>query len=195
MTSLKNAAHDLLVAQRISENEADLIARRKAAIAAQKSGTKAADEGLDLTDLDGVKVGTVVRRENVGTTPKLTRAALKSNAKLERKSAGASASGLSSRKQDSTTAKASAKAEPSTSPKEGKTMATKTKKTKTAKAPAKRDLNPCLCGCKQGVVGMFKQGHDARLKGMLLRGEVKNPSAEQKAFAKKHGVKIGANKK
>lgn len=56
-------------------------------------------------------------------------------------------------------------------------------------------VNPCLCGCGEKVKNSFKQGHDARLKGMLLRGEVRNPSAEQKAFAKAHGVKIGANKK
>ena len=39
----------------------------------------------------------------------------------------------------------------------------------------------------------FAPGHDARLRGMLLRGEVKNPSKEQKEFAKSHGVVIGAN--
>lgn len=54
--------------------------------------------------------------------------------------------------------------------------------------------NKCLCGCGKLVKNTFAQGHDARLRGMLLRGEIKNPSAEQKAFAKSHGVKIGSQK-
>lgn len=70
-----------------------------------------------------------------------------------------------------------------------------TKKTakKATKSAPKRE-NPCLCGCGERVQFNFKQGHDARLKGMLLRGEVKNPSAEQRGFAKHHGIKIGAKK-
>lgn len=63
-----------------------------------------------------------------------------------------------------------------------------------AKAAPKRE-NDCLCGCGEKVRFSFGQGHDARLRGMLLRGEVKNPSAEQKEFAKAHGIKIGSQKK
>jgi hypothetical protein len=63
----------------------------------------------------------------------------------------------------------------------------------TRKAPEKN--NSCLCGCGTKVAGTFAQGHDARLKGLLLRGEVKSPNAEQKAFAKHHGVKIGSKAK
>lgn len=71
----------------------------------------------------------------------------------------------------------------------------KTARTK-AEAKVKKAIltNKCLCGCGKLVKNSFAQGHDARLKGMLLRGEVKNPSAEQKAFAKSHGVKIGSQK-
>jgi len=70
-----------------------------------------------------------------------------------------------------------------------------TKRAKVEKKIAKQVLtNKCLCGCGKLVKNTFAQGHDARLKGMLLRGEVKNPSAEQKAFAKSHGVKIGSQK-
>lgn len=79
-------------------------------------------------------------------------------------------------------------------------MATKTKrsskkasaKKSTAKASTK-ELRPCLCGCGTKVARFFAPGHDARLRGMLLRGEVKSPSKEQKEFAKSHGVTIGAN--
>lgn len=74
-------------------------------------------------------------------------------------------------------------------------MATKTKVAKKAakSAPAKNNL--CTCGCGAKVRFNFAQGHDARLKGMLLRGEIKNPTSEQRAFAKEHGVKIGSQKK
>lgn len=80
-------------------------------------------------------------------------------------------------------------------------MATKNKSTKPAahakiEAKVKAQIgNPCLCGCGKRVKNSFAQGHDAKLRGMLLRGEVKSPNAEQKAFARSHGVKIGANKK
>lgn len=76
-------------------------------------------------------------------------------------------------------------------------MATKAKKaTKkaTTKSAPKRE-NPCLCGCGEKVQWNFKQGHDARLKGMLQRGEVKNPTADQRGFAKAHGIKIGSKAK
>lgn len=70
-----------------------------------------------------------------------------------------------------------------------------TAKKAVAKVKAAILTNKCLCGCGKMVKYSFAQGHDARLKGMLLRGEVKSPSADQKAFAKDHGVKIGANAK
>ena len=78
-------------------------------------------------------------------------------------------------------------------------MATKTKAV--AKKASKKTaivatkLNPCLCGCGTRVKNTFAQGHDARLKGMLLRGEVKSPTSEQREFAKAHGVKIGSKAK
>lgn len=72
--------------------------------------------------------------------------------------------------------------------------ASKSVTAKQVKQVAKAILtNKCLCGCGKAVKYSFAQGHDARLKGMLLRGEVKSPSADQRAFAKDHGVKIGAN--
>lgn len=73
-------------------------------------------------------------------------------------------------------------------------MATKKAKASKAKSAPKRE-NDCLCGCGEKVRWSFKQGHDARLKGRLLRGEIKNPTVEQKGFAKEHGVKIGSQKK
>lgn len=78
--------------------------------------------------------------------------------------------------------------------------ATKKAPAKTTRAKAETKVkkqvltNKCLCGCGKLVKNSFAQGHDARLKGLLLRGEIKNPSAEQKAFAKSHGVKIGSQK-
>jgi hypothetical protein len=74
-------------------------------------------------------------------------------------------------------------------------MATKTKSTKKNLKATATNLNPCLCGCGTKVKNNFAQGHDARLKGMLLRGEVKNPSAEQRGFAKAHKVVIGSKAK
>jgi hypothetical protein len=62
-----------------------------------------------------------------------------------------------------------------------------------AKKTSTKELRPCLCGCGTKVSRFFAPGHDARLRGMLLRGEVKSPSKEQKEFAKSHGVTIGAN--
>lgn len=79
-------------------------------------------------------------------------------------------------------------------------MATKAKRSakkaakKAVKAEAK-ELNSCLCGCGTKVKGTFAQGHDSRLKGMLLRGEVRNVTKEQKEFAKAHGVEIGSKAK
>lgn len=76
-----------------------------------------------------------------------------------------------------------------------KKPAAKTARAKTETKVKKAILtNKCLCGCGKLVKNSFAQGHDARLKGMLLRGEVKNPTAEMKAFAKSHGVKIGSQK-
>src|SRR3972149_490444 len=91
------------------------------------------------------------------------------------------------------TAVAPAKAEPATevANKEGP-VAKHKQPAASAKAQAKVRsalLNPCLCGCKAKVTGTFKQGHDARLRGMLVRGEVHNPSAAVLAFAKRHGIK------
>lgn len=34
-------------------------------------------------------------------------------------------------------------------------------------------LTPCLCGCGELVPRMFRQGHDARLKGKIIRAEVR----------------------
>lgn len=38
-----------------------------------------------------------------------------------------------------------------------------------AKRPIQADYAECLCGCGQEVNNEYKQGHDARHKGMLLR--------------------------
>lgn len=76
-------------------------------------------------------------------------------------------------------------------------MKTKTSKkaSKATKKSAPKRENDCLCGCGEKVQWSFKQGHDARLKGRLLRGEIKNPTVEQRGFAKAHGVKIGSKAK
>lgn len=42
---------------------------------------------------------------------------------------------------------------------------------KAKKAPSDKATNDCLCGCKTKVGGKFAPGHDARVKGMLLRIE------------------------
>ncbi len=73
--------------------------------------------------------------------------------------------------------------------------ATKTTAKATKAAPKVKTLNSCLCGCGAQVPRLFQQGHDAKLRGMLLRAEVKSPNAGQLAFAKSHGVTIGANVK
>lgn len=79
-------------------------------------------------------------------------------------------------------------------------MATKTKSTKkstkvsTSARTGPTGDNSCMCGCGEKVKNYFAQGHDARLKGMLARGEVKNPTKAQKGFAKMHGVVIGSKK-
>lgn len=49
-------------------------------------------------------------------------------------------------------------------------MAKKTKKTK------KNGLHACLCGCGTEVKSIFRQGHDMKLRGMVMahvRGEQK----------------------
>lgn len=79
------------------------------------------------------------------------------------------------------------------SSKNRKRTASDKKATAKAATNGKADLRPCLCGCKTKVKRFFAPGHDARLRGMLLRGEIASPSKEQKEFAKSHGVVIGAN--
>lgn len=70
-----------------------------------------------------------------------------------------------------------------------------TKKTATKSTKSAAPSNKCLCGCNKAVKFSFAQGHDAKLRGALLRGEIKTPTTEQKAFAKSHGVKIGSKAK
>ena len=38
--------------------------------------------------------------------------------------------------------------------------------------PAVKQLNECACGCGAMVKGEFKQGHDQRLKGQLMRAAI-----------------------
>lgn len=69
---------------------------------------------------------------------------------------------------------------------------------KAAKKSAKKTdkkLNSCLCGCGTPCARTFVQGHDSRLKGMLMRGEIRNITKEQREFAKSHGVEIGSQVK
>ena len=65
--------------------------------------------------------------------------------------------------------------------------ATKTKKDtapKTPKTPkAEKPLNECSCGCGAMVKGRFAQGHDAKLKGQLLK-VVYDPTASKMDRAK-----------
>lgn len=92
-------------------------------------------------------------------------------------------------------ATATEKSSKSSSKNRARTVADKkaTAKSASSNGSAKADLRPCLCGCKTKVKRFFAPGHDARLKGMLLRGEISAPSREQKEFAKSHGFVIGAN--
>jgi len=45
----------------------------------------------------------------------------------------------------------------------------KPKEPKEKKIKEPKTMNSCLCGCGELVVGTFKQGHDARVKGWLLK--------------------------
>jgi hypothetical protein len=48
----------------------------------------------------------------------------------------------------------------------------------------------CMCGCgKRTGGGTFLPGHDAKLRGKLVRGEIKG-TKEQWAFFKSHGWKV-----
>lgn len=50
---------------------------------------------------------------------------------------------------------------------------------------AARRVNPCLCGCGEKCLKHFKQGHDQRVRGILLRaaeGEGKIPALLAKAI-------------
>lgn len=42
------------------------------------------------------------------------------------------------------------------------------------KVKGRKKANPCLCGCGELVAGKFKQGHDQRTKGMLIRNIKEN---------------------
>lgn len=43
---------------------------------------------------------------------------------------------------------------------------------KTATTAANGKVNSCVCGCGTKVSGLFAQGHDQRVRGMLVRGEL-----------------------
>ena len=74
-------------------------------------------------------------------------------------------------------------------------MKTKTKATKKLLGK-KLPTHSCLCGCGTKCYGRFAPGHDARLVGMIKRGEIKSPlSGEVAAFAKTHGIKWGESRK
>lgn len=52
------------------------------------------------------------------------------------------------------------------------------------------EKNPsCMCGCgKKTKGGKFLPGHDAKLRGKLIRGDIKGNSA-QWSFFRSHGWK------
>jgi hypothetical protein len=55
-------------------------------------------------------------------------------------------------------------------------------------AKAKRESPICLCGCGSRTKGgVFRPGHDARLRGKLLRKEIRGTSAQRVWFKKAHG--------
>ena len=55
-------------------------------------------------------------------------------------------------------------------------------------AKFKTDGPRCLCGCgKHTRGGMFLPGHDARLRGKLLRKEIMGTSEQRAWFKKAHG--------
>jgi len=55
-------------------------------------------------------------------------------------------------------------------------------------ATSKRDRPVCLCGCRGHTKGgTFLPGHDARLRGKLIRKEIRGTSAQRAWFKKAHG--------
>lgn len=68
----------------------------------------------------------------------------------------------------------------------GKSAASKSNGVARSKKP--KELHPCLEGCGAQVAGNFKQGHDARYRGLILRverGEIKE--SELPAYMRKNG--------
>lgn len=54
-------------------------------------------------------------------------------------------------------------------------------------AKSKRDHPVCLCGCGDRTKGgTFLPGHDARLRGKLIRNEIRGTSAQRSWFKKVH---------
>ena len=55
-------------------------------------------------------------------------------------------------------------------------------------AKSKTDRSKCLCGCGQRTKGgTFRPGHDARLRGKLLRREIRGTRAQRDWLRKAHG--------
>jgi hypothetical protein len=58
------------------------------------------------------------------------------------------------------------------------------------KTKAVTPSNTCKCGCGEPVTRSFKQGHDARLKGRLLR-QYRTGTAGEKRSALAQARKLG----
>jgi hypothetical protein len=55
-------------------------------------------------------------------------------------------------------------------------------------AKAKSDTPVCLCGCGDRTKGgTFLPGHDARLRGKLIRKEIRGTAAPRSWLKKAHG--------
>ena len=63
---------------------------------------------------------------------------------------------------------------------------TETVKKTTKKAAAEEGVRLCLCGCGEPVRRTFKQGHDAKLKAKVIRGETLG--LEQETWARNRGL-------
>lgn len=61
-----------------------------------------------------------------------------------------------------------------------------------ARTKKPKSLHPCLCGCDAQVTGNFKQGHDARYRGAIMRVEREEmKESELPAIMRKSGGKDG----
>lgn len=156
-----------------------------------------AEGSFEAGDIDDARAHLANARDVMSTTAQNKRyVALRRRIEAGQPEATASKTPLASTPAPVLPSSSKSRSKPKTNSKETK-MATKSKRAAARKSIAKaatrkEPQNSCLCGCGAKTHNLFAMGHDARLKGMLARGEVKRPSGDQLAFAKKHGIKLGS---